>query len=138
MPDAALAEIRARRARWTGGAQPKTFGELAAWVEASADDVAPLLTALDEVLKLHSAYRLYDECSHEHTEDEVRAGLATDAGEFFACEEGFERIVCRHCCAIDGSGQTEDCAVTHLADECWPCPTIQAITRILLGEVHHD
>lgn len=126
---AALEEIRER------GYENGARGTRAAYLsDAAAVDVPRLLAVADVVLKLHRQHRLYDECGHEHTEDEVRAGLAADAGEFLACEDGFERVVCRHCCASDGNGQTEDCAVDHLADECWPCLTVQVITRALNAE----
>jgi hypothetical protein len=136
MPDdplSALEEIRERSERPLGPsamALPISSPAVRGLLE-SAGDVPRLLAVVDAVLKLHRQHRLYDECGHEHSEDEVRAGLAADAGEFLACEDGFERKVCRHCCANDGNGQIEDCAVTHLADECWPCSTVQAITREL-------
>ena len=140
MPDdrlsAVLAEIRERSERPLGPsamALPISSPAVQGLLESAAD-VPRLLAALDAVLRLHRPHRIYDECEHEHTEDEVRAGTAVDAGEFFACEESFERVVCRHCCAADGYGQTEDCATDHAADECWPCPTAQAITRALTGE----
>jgi hypothetical protein len=79
---------------------------------ARPGDVERLLTALDRVLELHSRW-------------EIRDG---DDGE-----GELEQAVCRHCCAADGGGQTEDCAVTHMADECWPCPTYRAVTAALTG-----
>ena len=85
-------------------------------IAASAVDVPVLLAALEAVLKLHSRW-------------EIRDG---DDGE-----GEFERAVCRHCCAADGGGQTEDCAVIHMADECWPCDTYRAITATL-GEEAGD
>jgi hypothetical protein len=46
-------------------------------------------------------------------------------------EGALERLICRHCCAADGGGQTEGCADEHAAGNCWPCPTYRAITAEL-------
>ena len=107
---AALEEIRERReaAECVGLWRP-TQDEL----DLGHDDIPRLLAALRAVLELHSAW-------------EIREG---DDGE-----GELERMVCRHCCAADGGGQTDDCAVIHMPAECWPCDTIRVISRELKGE----
>ena len=86
-------------------------------ISASTQDVPRLLAALRAVLELHSAW-------------EIREG---DDGE-----GELERVVCRECCAMGGAGQAEDCAVTHMPGECWPCDTHRAISSSLSGKEKND
>ena len=104
--------------------------------EEVAQDVPRLLTAAERVLKLHSEFRIYDECGHEHTQDEVDAGTARDTTEFVTCEDGYIYSVCRACCT-GGWSQTEACASDH-ERPCWPCGTVEAISAALLGKETGD
>jgi hypothetical protein len=109
-------------------------------VHESAADVPRLLAAVEKVLELHAEFRILEECDHAHIEDDVREGRAVVvAGDFIACQDGYLYSVCRACCT-GGTDQTEECASNHrhCGDECWPCPTVEAISRALLGEGEPD
>jgi hypothetical protein len=81
-------------------------------------------------LKLHTELRIYEDCGHRHTDDDVDAGLATEVHEVgIVCEEGFLYSICNECCAAGDryTGQTECCVADH-EHPCWPCNTIKALT----------
>ncbi len=88
--------------------------------------------AVEAVLALHSEFRIYDECGHEHSQEEVDAGTAVncDGADFVTCRDGYAYSVCRACCT-DGWSQTEECA-SHHDHDCWPCPTYRAITTMCI------
>ena len=94
-----------------------------------------LLAAVEAVLAHHSEFRIYDECDHEHSQEEVDAGTAVDCpgADFVTCRDGYAYSVCRACCT-GGWSQMEECASDHDHGDCWPCPTCWAITTALLGE----
>lgn len=92
-----------------------------------------VLDALRAVLDKHSALRIYDECGHRHTRDDVTAGVAKHVENVgFVCEDGFEYTVCRECCTGGSGYQSVECADDHLLP-CHPCATVQAITDALAG-----
>ena len=95
-----------------------------------------LVAAVEAALRLHAEFRIYDECGHEHTQDEVDAGTAVDAMEFVTCEDGYVHSVCRACCT-GGWSQTEECASDH-ERPCWPCGTVEVISAALLGKGDDD
>ena len=101
-------------------------------------DVRLLLKVVEAVLKLHAEFRVYDECGHEHTQDEVDAGTAVVLHEEGAvtCEDGYVHSVCRACCT-GGWSQTEACASDH-ERPCWPCGTVEAIAGELPGKETAD
>jgi hypothetical protein len=85
-------------------------------LEASALDVPLLLGAVEAPLKLHARWEIRD-------------------------NEGEGELlypVCRHCCAADGDGQTEECADEHDVLNCYPCPTVRAIAAALAGKEGDD
>ncbi|HEY6493278.1 MAG TPA: hypothetical protein VIZ43_08400 [Trebonia sp.] len=66
------------------------------------------LAALRE---LHAPHRIYDECGHDHAEDDPAAVRCSD---FITCEEAFEYEICRHCCTEgEDFSETEECASQH-------------------------
>lgn len=87
-------------------------------------DAPALLAVLRHVQALHSEFRIYDECGHQHTETDVFVRDIADVG--LVCEEGFMYSVCRHCCTDASGDQTEECASSHDHSR-WLCPTRQAI-----------
>jgi hypothetical protein len=75
---------------------------------------------------LHCPYGVYDQCSHQHTENDVDAVYIDGVG--LTCDDGLLMTICRHCCTRLMSGQTEDCATdhTHLPGYAL-CPTMAIV-----------
>lgn len=82
---------------------------------------------------LHSPFGIYDECDHEHTEDDVAAGAAKDIPEVGrTCNLLY--IACRECCTdFDGRDYwpTEACANYHDHDHdpAHRCATVALLDR---------
>lgn len=72
---------------------------------------------------LHVEYGVYERCAHEHPDNDLSAFYIEGVG--WTCDKSLLRIVCRHCCAQDGDGQSEVCAAAHdhLPDHAL-CPTM--------------
>jgi hypothetical protein len=107
---------------------------LKAWLDETsaysnpARDMEKVLRALRAVVELHSEFRIYDECSHQHTDEEVTAGTAFDVEDVgITCEEGYLYSVCKKCHTDDGD-VTED-----TPDGEWPCEELRAIEKEVLG-----
>jgi hypothetical protein len=110
--------------------------ELSDLIRARAKDTAE--NALDPqacakavlaVLDMHSPYRIFNECGHEH--DPVEPGLYYIDEVGLVCEDGYAFAICAHCCASD-DGQTEQCASYHVDPNlCYPCREIRAIAEQL-------
>lgn len=76
-------------------------------------------------LELHSEYRIYEECGHDHAEDDdVVEMVVDDLGP--VCQDGYLSSICRTCCAGGGEGQTSGCVDAH-DGPCWPCATRRAL-----------
>jgi hypothetical protein len=138
MPDdnlaAALDEIRERdRMIWS---DKDTRVSSSATADAARSAVPRLLAALGEVLKLHEAVPIYEIALHEggtpRADGTMLCGHPVDA-----IDEG------RHAVADDGPLICLDKLVYTACDDCrdedgerveWPCPTVQAINKALLGE----
>jgi hypothetical protein len=80
-----------------------------------------------ESRELHWAFSVYDECNHEHTEEDVATGLAKDISEVgYVCEEGLLYQVCGTCCCHPDDGQTDFCNDHHGHGKDIPiCPSIK-------------
>jgi hypothetical protein len=80
---------------------------------------------------LHSEYKIYDECGHNHrySEDgDLEPGVIEVEDVGLVCEEGLQYVICRECCTHGGrQGQTVTCVDDHDHGVCWPCPTLQAL-----------
>lgn len=86
--------------------------------------------AISAALDLHAPYGIYDKCGHEHVDTEPGVREIDNVG--LVCEAGLEFVVCSHCCANDGYGQSEECAAAHdHARVCDPCPTVRLIASKL-------
>lgn len=76
---------------------------------------AAQVTALERkvvrVLELHSPFKIYDECGHEHEETEKGVTNVIEIGP--VCQDGYMYTVCRHCCTNVGGFQTEECVSAH-------------------------
>ena len=94
--------------------------------------------ALHRVLELHAPYGIYDECDHEHTEDEADdphsdVRYVDEVG--YVCSAGLMYEVCQECCVSEGFGQREDCADRHDHDKGKPrCPTVEALGEDLTDD----
>ena len=87
------------------------------------------MTSLHASLEaLHAPWRVYDECDHEHTDEDILAGKAYNIPEIgYTCDLMY--VICRECCTDGPSGyeeQTEGCATyhTHTKDPDQRCHTI--------------
>ena len=61
---------------------------------------------------LHAPFGIYDECEHDHHEDDPEAVYIDGVG--WTCDDGLLMTICRHCCTQLEYGQTEDCATDHV------------------------
>lgn len=99
-----------------------------------ADGILGMRDALRAVLELHQPRRIYDECGHEHTEEDRKASRAVAIDEVgYVCKDGYQYSICRSCCMdSDNDYQTEDCATYHDHGAGKPtCPTEVAIASAL-------
>jgi hypothetical protein len=66
---------------------------------------------------LHKPFGIYEECGHDHTEEDFEAGRCIEVDLIgYTCEEGLMYRVCTHCCTDNQTFeqyQTEDCATNH-------------------------
>jgi hypothetical protein len=90
---------------------------------------AELITELRE---LHRPFGIYDECGHDHTEEQLEAGDCLEIDEVgLTCEDGLMYQVCEHCCIKEWFGQTEDCASDHKHGKGEPiCATAAILERV--------
>ena len=102
-------------------------------LQVDPGDVPRLLAAIDAVLALHQPFRIYDECDHDHTEEDIAEGRAVETGEFVSCHDEYLYSICTACCRDAQGFQTEECADAHFHDKTH-CKTAVAISRALLGE----
>ena len=66
------------------------------------------MKALFEDLRaLHSPYKIYDECGHDHHEGDIEAVYIEEIG--MVCGDGFQYEICRECCMNGGDFQSEEC-----------------------------
>lgn len=79
--------------------------------------VAMIVARVDAVLAkfeaLHKPWMVCDDCNHEHTDKEVREGLAFDTGYSYTCTDAALYIACSECCVADDE-QTQECADWHI------------------------
>lgn len=93
--------------------------------------MTPESIALAAVRELHRPRRIYDDCGHTHTGDELGGEFVWEVPMVGAvCEAGFVREVCVECCTTPGEDQSEACAAGHDPVACYPCPTVLAIETV--------
>lgn len=95
-----------------------------------------LLAAVRAGLGLHQPHRIYDECGHDHYDDEPGDLYRVDEIGL-VCSDGFRYRICRECCTSGEPNfcQTEECVTGHGHGEGRPiCRTWQAMAGELLGE----
>lgn len=85
-----------------------------------------LQARLNAGLALHTEFKIYEECGHEHTDDDVDAGRAFAVEEVgYVCADGYLYSICKRCCTDDTGIQGEACA--NHERPCWPCATVAAL-----------
>jgi hypothetical protein len=86
----------------------------ARFVERAVAVITPIRADCARQLReVHSPFGIYDECEHEHTEEDVMAGVAIDVEEVgITCKEALMYYVCKSCCTLGGY-QSETCANSH-------------------------
>lgn len=105
-----------------------------AWREACVDlaEAEHLRRQIDAVRKLHSEFKIYDECRHAEHDEDTPVVVLDEVGE--VCASGYQYSICRECCA-PGDSQTVECVDEHDHSECWPCMTRQAVDEPKAEEV---
>lgn len=77
----------------------------------------------EDVRKLHTPFKVYDECGHSHEKEDEAAGIVEIDDVGISCEDGVLYTVCRECDTTDG-------ATHEYTDEGkWPCRTIEALDK---------
>lgn len=108
----------------------------------AAREAAARAEVLAEVAALHRPWRIYDECGHDHTDEDYEAGRCIEVSEIgYVCDDGLMYVICRECCCdYDGFNywQTESCANGHNLDHTkivGPslCPTSAILARHAAG-----
>ena len=120
MPDTEIADdirmvLRADEAQWLQNG-PKSLGGL---FQRSADELERLQAEVRrlrereaKLRELHKPHGIYDECGHQHTEEDEILGIvdAGDAG--LSCKKMYD--VCTVCCDVADDGcQGETCVCDH-------------------------
>jgi hypothetical protein len=83
---------------------------------------------------VHAEFGIYDECDHNHTDEEVAQGLAVDTDDFRSCKEAELCAICAACCT-EAECQTETCANYHDHRPGKPiCPTAALIASLRTTE----
>lgn len=82
---------------------------------------------LGKLETLHAPFKIYDECDHEHTDEDVAAGRAFAVPKVgYTCKLIY--VCCRSCCCTNDGVQDwpiEDCAIyhKHTRNPDYRCPT---------------
>lgn len=102
---------------------------------ADRDRAREIAAALEaetaRIRELHSEYRLYDDCGHEHAETDEGVVNVPDVG--VVCQDGYMYSVCRECCTNGYGDQTEECASAH-DHPGWLCATNDILRAAEAGE----
>jgi hypothetical protein len=73
--------------------------------------------AVQAVLDIHAPHRIYNECGHNHSDEDGEAFDVLDVDDVgMVCEAGYLYSVCSECCTDQDGDQTERCADTHKHD----------------------
>lgn len=87
--------------------------------------------SLEALAKLHSEFKIFEECSHDHEvdPDQEMIGLYWVEDVGVVCDDGYGYSICRACCVVNGY-QTEECVSSHDHQK-YLCPT----DKILKGDL---
>jgi len=96
-------------------------------------DVVEWLQAREAaILKLHAPFKIYDECGHDHSEDESPVAFEiNDVG--MVCEDGYQYSVCIQCCT-DNDTMTEECMNHDHGKDVPICATVALLTNPQTGD----
>lgn len=96
-----------------------------------------LAAALHSVLNRHRPRGIYQECDHEHTDEDLAAGLCLDIDEVgYVCQVGLMYSVCSECCSDGDYAQGERCADGHEHHLDGPiCMTVGLIEQTIAGRL---
>lgn len=127
------AEAEVKRLR-TQAARAIELEVRAQHAEASAERMRQIIANADwnnrranAVEELHSEFRVYEPCGHEHTDEDVKSGVAKDVPDVgVVCEDGHSYSICRECCTGGSDYQSEECASGHDLP-CYPCRTLRVL-----------
>lgn len=89
----------------------------------------------EKIRALHRPFGIYDECDHEHTDEDLAAGRCLEVDEVgLTCDDGLLYQICEECCTVDlgwTRQQREGCAESHDHSKTGPiCKTIQLLEEI--------
>lgn len=127
----AVDELCFGRRRWTMSV-PVRVDDHDIAISDALEDIPVLLDRIAAVRSIHREFRIYRECGHEHTDDDLgKPGVIELDDVGVVCQAGSLYSICAACCT-DGEFQREDCADDHPHDDapCWPCPTLAALDGI--------
>ena len=102
--------------------------------ERPEDTVRRYARILVRLGDLHKPLHIYDECSHEHTSEQVEAGEAIDCRDFIACGDAYLYPICTACCTDADLNQTEACVSSHPHGRDLSC----CPTRAILDDTEGD
>jgi hypothetical protein len=85
--------------------------ELLADRDRARDAAVALEQEIAAVRALHSPFKIYEPCGHEHEETDEGVTNVIEIGP--ACQDGYMYTVCRHCCTDVEGFQTEECVSAH-------------------------
>lgn len=125
-----MTEIRAARVLLDAYADEPDWGTVEG--RYRKHEAPKAFAALRAVLDLHASHRIYTECDHEHTEEEVEDERAIEVSDIgYTCEDGYLYSVCGACCFDDDNKQTEECTSHSHGDDKPLCPTEAVIVAAL-------
>ena len=95
-------------------------------------EVERLQAIATAILKLHSPFKIFEECGHDHSEDESPVAYEVD-DVGMVCEDGYQYSVCVQCCT-DGDFMTEECMNHDHGKDIPICETVALLTNPHLGD----
>jgi hypothetical protein len=79
--------------------------------DALVDKVRQMREENARVRDLHSPFKIYEPCGHDHEETDDGVTNVIEMGP--VCQDGYMYTVCRHCCTDAQGFQTEECVSAH-------------------------
>ena len=101
-------------------------------ISSRTAEVERLQAIATAILKLHSPFKIFEECGHDHSEDESPVAYEVD-DVGMVCEDGYQYSVCVQCCT-DGDFMTEECMNHDHGKDIPICETVALLTNPHLGD----
>lgn len=88
--------------------------------------------AIGRVRAIHKPFGIYEECNHDHTDEDVADGQAVNVNEVgLTCDDGLMYRICMECCVDGEEYQSERCMDSHEHSKVGPiCATIAALDGV--------